>query len=239
MDRMDRKKIKHDELVDSTMKVFQYLEEHPKPFIYGALALVGVVVAGWSVMAVVRGWSGKAADRLAQGIAALEAPIAAAQPAHPDDPYRPTFSNEKQRGLEAAERFAKAARAGGTTGAVAEYLRGVALLEGGEAGKAVEALEAACGRLKDDVTLGGPCRGMLARAYEQSGATDKAVQAWRDLAAPQADFPRDLALAELGQTLERAGKREEAKVVFKELVDLYPNSPVAAQAKSSLGSSGA
>ncbi len=239
MDRLQRKKIKHDELVDSTLKIFQYLEDHPKPFIYGVVGLVLAVVGGWAVVALVRTWSGKASDRLAQGMAALDAPLAGTSPARPDDPYRPVYSSTKERGLQAAERLARAARSNGTTGNVAEYLRGAALLEAGEPAQAVDALEKAVERLKNDLTLAGPAKAVLAQAYDRAGSLDKAAQTWRELAGQQSGYPRDVALAELGRTLERAGKRDEAKTVLKELLDLYPNSPMAADARASLNQLGA
>ena len=64
------------------------------------------------------------------------------------------------------------------------------------------------------------------------GRVDEAVATWRELADDtNAGYPSDLALAGLARTLENAGQGEEATIEWQKILDLYPDSPVAAEAR--------
>ncbi len=44
-----------------------------------------------------------------------------------------------------------------------------------------------------------------------------------------------MALYGLARSLEKQGKADEARATFKQVVDMYPGSPVSTSAKSDLG----
>ncbi len=239
MDRLDRKQIKHDEFVESTFKVFQWFEAHPKPFLIGAAALVVATVAVWGVTRLTASSANSSADLLARGQAAFDAPVAVGEAPKPDDPYRPTFSSDTERAKKAAARLAEAAdKAGGSAGKVAAYLQGIALVEAGDGPGAVKVLEGAASSLGGDATLGGPVKSGLAHAYELAGQADKAADTWKGLTT-DASYPKDVALTGLGRALEKQGKREDAKAAYKQVVDQFPGSPMSAAAKSALERLGA
>jgi lipopolysaccharide biosynthesis regulator YciM len=66
---------------------------------------------------------------------------------------------------------------------------------------------------------------------------DAAIATWQSLASSSDDaLPKDAILMELGKTYQAAGKSEEARKMFNQLVDEHPTSPYTAEARAELGS---
>jgi tetratricopeptide (TPR) repeat protein len=234
MDRIERKKIKQDEFVSEGMRIFQWVEDHPTQLLVGAGVFVALVVAAWAGSAWMRSRDQRAADLLARGQAALDAPVVQTG-AKPDDPYAPSFASATDRSRAATERLATAAAAGGKPAAVAAYLEGVALLDKGDPNGAIATLEKASAALKGDGTVGPLARAVLASAYDRAGQREKALAAWRQLGEKDSGYPRDMALLGLARTLEGAGQKDEATQTWREIVDAYPDSPVRELATAALG----
>jgi tetratricopeptide (TPR) repeat protein len=238
MDRIERKKIKQDEFVSEGMRIFQWVEDHPTQLLVGAGVFVALVVAAWAGSAWMRSRDQRAADLLARGQAALDAPVVQTG-AKPDDPYAPSFASAADRSRAATERLATAAAAGGKPAAVAAYLEGVALLDKGDPNGAIATLEKASAALKGDGTVGPLAQAVLASAYDRAGQREKALAAWRQLGEKDSGYPRDMALLGLARTLEGAGQKDEATKTWREIVDSYPDSPVRELATAALGRLGA
>lgn len=235
MDRTERHDLKHDKFVEQTWSLYEWVETHPKPLLGGMIAIVAVVLAAWGISEYMQSRGRASADLLSQGQAALMAPVTTEQPAKPNDPYRPIFANDQQRAKEAAQRLEKAAGSG-TRGAMAQYLRGVALLQAGDAKAAVTALQEAENRLDSDPTLGTSVKAAHAEALEASGQADKAAEAWRALSATDSGFPTDVALTGLGRALAKAGKKDEARTALNRVVTEFPQSAAAENAQRVLAS---
>ncbi len=233
MDRIERKKIKQDEFVSEGMRVFEWIEEHPTLLLAAAGAFVVLVLGGWGISAYLRSRESKAADLLARGQAALDAPVVSTS-ARSDDPYSPSFASTDERARVSVERLSSAADAGGRSSRVASYLEGVALLERGDATAAIGVLEQAVAELKDDDTARPLARAVLASAYAQAGQLEKALATWRELGEKGSGYPRDLALFGLARTCEAAGQADEARKAWREIVDSYPASPVRTEANEAL-----
>lgn len=231
MARMTRKEIKHDEFVDGTWRVVERLETYIKPILIGAGAVVAAVVVIAGLVAWQRAQANEKADILAQGMAAFSGRIATDEPAEPADPYAPTFESEQQRQDATLERLEKAVDAGGDIGHVAAYLKGVALIRADRANEAIPILEDAVRHLGDDPALGGPIRARLAHAHAAVGAPDKALEIWQELAAEGSGYARDVAMLEVARL--QAGQNDGAAALqtCNELLELYPNSPVARKAE--------
>ena len=234
MARITRKEIKHDEFVDSTWRIVEWLEQNIKPIIFGGVAIVVLVAVATGVMAWQSSRAKAGADLLSRGQAALVGPIAAEESPEPDAPYTPTFSSEEARYQEALERLDTAAGAGGQVGRVARFLRGVALLESGQAEEAVKVLEDAVERLGNDPSIGGAVRARLAHAYLRTGQLEAAVEIWRKLTDEDADFPGDLALLELGRVHQARGDVSAARDAYNELIEVHADSPLRSQAEDGL-----
>ena len=71
----------------------------------------------------------------------------------------------------------------------------------------------------------------------RGGQLDAAIATWQSLASSNDDaLPKDAILMELGKTYQAAGKTEEARKMFTQLVDEHPTSPYTAEARAELGS---
>lgn len=234
MDRIQRKQIKQDEFVDGTLKFFSWMEENMKPLLIGAGVVIAAVVAGWGIRGYLQLQKDRGAAELAEAMAAFSAPVVKGAATRPSDPFSPTFATAAERGKAAAERLGKAAQGTGASGKVARYLRGIALLESGDPAAAVGELRRAGQELKDDPTLGPVSRAALAGALDLAGQKEEAVTLWRELARNDSGYPRDLALEGLARVQESAGRREEARQSYREILDVYPNSPAQPAAKEAV-----
>ncbi len=234
MDRRQRKQMKQDAFVEHTRSLVERFEENPRPWVIGAIAVVAVSLIGLGTWRFVESRREHAADRLARAQAALLAPIVTDETPNPDDPYRPTFSSAEERAARALERLAEAES--GSTRALVRFLEGTTALEAGRVEEAIAALEQARDALGDDPTLGGPVEAALATAYGEADRLDEAIDLWTRLADEEADkaYPGDLALAGLARALDKAGRSEEARERWQAIVDLYPSSPAAAEARRAL-----
>jgi tetratricopeptide (TPR) repeat protein len=73
----------------------------------------------------------------------------------------------------------------------------------------------------------------LAQLERRRGAFDRAVEAYQKLVEDErTSLPRDHVLMALGQTLEEAHRRKDALGAYRRLVDEYPESPYASEARS-------
>ncbi|MDQ7007732.1 MAG: tetratricopeptide repeat protein [Acidobacteriota bacterium] len=231
VDRLTRKEIKHDEFVDGTVRALRVLEENPRPFLYGAAAILGLVVVVSGFWTFSRVQADKVADRLSRGEAALFATVADEGEARPGDPYQPSFESDEARLQAAVERLGEAASGMGAGSHVALYLQGKALLEAGRTDEAIAKLEAAVSALSGDPTLGPASRALLAAALERAGQYEKAIESWAELADEGSGYPRDLALFALGRCQSKAGQSDEARETLEEVGELYPESPVLERAR--------
>lgn len=234
MDRVERKHLKQDELVETTRSIVHRIEDNPKPWLYGALSVVGAValllVFNWFITS----RNTKASDLLTRGQAAMVAPVGGETP-RPDDPYRPVYSTESERAKATLDRLNEATAAGGALGQSARYLHGVALLDSGDAAGAVRELETAVAGLGTDVSLGAPVRAALAGAYAANNQSDKALELFTTLAADTNGwYPRDLALAGKARAQEALSKQADAKATWEQLIDLFPQSTLVTDARTAI-----
>lgn len=232
MERTHRKELKHDELLEGTLTVWHQIEANPKPWLMGAGAIVGLVAVILGVRSFSSYQAGKTADLLARGQAALMAPIGGSDAPKPQDPYAPSYPTASDRARDAAQRLAAATGGWGTPSKAAEYLRGIALIEAGDAAGALSALEKADSQLAGDPTLGPLARAALAEAYGAVGQRDKALALLGKMAEDTSSwYPRDLALAAKAKLQEAGGMKAEARATWQQITDLFPSSSVAQEAK--------
>ncbi len=166
-------------------------------------------------------------------LAAFEAPVSAELPPGAERPSGPTFATEAERAKTAVAAFEGVERRYGSSllGVRAEYYAAVAQIELKQYAEAEK-------KLKEVQSRGSGLEAELARLaladlLRRSGQTDKAVEAYRGLASnPAANVPRDFALLAAAQTLDDAKRWSEARTAYLQLVEQFPASVYAAQARS-------
>ena len=75
----------------------------------------------------------------------------------------------------------------------------------------------------------------IADADADAGKFDAAITTYRELSASaSADLPVDGILMQLGRAYDAAGKAADARQTFKRIVDEFPQSPYAADARRAM-----
>lgn len=120
-------------------------------------------------------------------------------------------------------------------GVRARYFAGACRVELGELDAAEQNLREVASR---KVSASGPVEPALARlalagVSRRKGALDAAVNGYRELLADaSAALPKDYVLIALAGTLEQSGRLAEAATTFRRVVDEYPQSPFAGDARA-------
>ena len=77
------------------------------------------------------------------------------------------------------------------------------------------------------------------QALVAQGKFDEAIKVLTDLSAQRdSDLPTDGVLMELARVCQRAGKTQEARAAFKRVVDEFPQSGYAGEARQQLATMG-
>lgn len=237
MKSIERHKLKEDEFARSVNRARDIVSTRRSDItriVVGILVVIALV-AGYTLWR--QGQNAKADAALAVGLAAFEAPVvppAAPAPGSPVPVQQPgTFQTEQAkleaalpRLMEAADKFPDA-----DAGIAARYYAASALASLGRFAEAEQ-------RYQEVVSKGGnliytrTARLGLADAQAAQGKYDSAIAIYRELTTdPKAEIPVDGVLMSLGRTYVRAGRRSDAAQAFSRIVDEFPQSPYAADAR--------
>ncbi len=122
-------------------------------------------------------------------------------------------------------------------GITARYHYGSSMAALGKYDEAVAAFDDVVRRAGADSLYGRMARLGKADTQARAGQFDASIATWTELAAsPGEDLPKDAILMELARAYEAAGRTEEARKTFNQLVDEHPTSPYSAEARAELGS---
>ncbi len=233
--QLTRKDIKRDELANAMEKGVEYAESHARTLLIavGTLVAVAVIAALWFTYRGHR--SENANEALAQAIKVYQAPIDPTA-ARPDDPDSPTFADEAARMAKAKTLFQTVfddygSTSAGSVGAV--YLGQIAMAEN-QPDRARELWKGFVDKHGDHL-LAGEVRVNLFRLDRSSGKAEevaKDLTAMLDQAEPP--LPQDVVLGELAETQVELGKTQEAVQSYQRIVDEFPQSPYAQDARQKI-----
>jgi tetratricopeptide (TPR) repeat protein len=229
-----KRQIKQDELVSSFEEMGSWTRSHADEL---KATTIGVLVLAVAVGGLLYFRSNRAASGNRAFGEAMEA-FEAIAPAAPDEaaPGAQAVAREEKlkKALVAfdgvAERFKSL-----PVGARARYFAGACRVELGQLDAAEQNLREVAAR---KVSASGPIEPALARlalagVSRRKGALDAAVSGYRELLAdPSGAVPKDYVLVALAGTLEQAGRLAEAAATFRRVVDEYPQSPFAGDART-------
>jgi tetratricopeptide (TPR) repeat protein len=235
MKRTERRHLKDNELADLALTVRERIEANKTRVLAGFVGVVVIVgsLIGYST------WRGRAQARVGTVLAEAMA-VQQARVGPPEAPGsssgNPSYPTERDRSQAALEKFKLVADEFPDTeqGRYARYR---------EAG-----LHLALGNVKDaaavyqrvidqagETLYGQMARLGLAEAQARSGEYDKAIEAYKGLAERKdGPLPLDGVLMQLGRTYLGAGQKAEAQQAFTRLVDEFPQSPFAGDARREL-----
>lgn len=234
MKKEHRQQIKRDEFVSGLEKAAQWAADHRDRLRIGlGLAVVAAATAG-TVLYLQGGRKRDAERAFGEAVAIYRAPIAAELRAEADQPPGPVFPTAEEKYKTAAAAFDGVERRHGSLPVAvrARYyaaLSRIELKQYAEAEKELKAIAEGRSATRLDAAL---ARLALADLYRRQGQVDRAVDEYRAIAGDaRLPLPRDYALMSLAETLEEAKRLAEAVAAYKRLIEEFPASVYAAQAR--------
>jgi TolA-binding protein len=238
MKRTERHHLKENELEKFARRAREAVQTRRRETMAGIIALVviGAVAVGywaWRERVETRGHA-----MLAAALAAQEARVGPPSAPGVGPPSTPSFATERERSLAALAKFKAAADAYPSTdaGIFARYMEAATSMALGNAADAARAYQQVIDRAGDGI-YGQMARLGLAEAQARAGQYDQAINTFKELAQRKdGPLPIDGILMQLGRTYRDAGKRDDAQQTFNRLVEEFPQSPFAGDAKRELDS---
>jgi TolA-binding protein len=235
MKRTERQHLKENELRAFALQARDAIEARRRETMALVAVVVVIGVAALGFFAWREHVQGKAHALLAQAMAVQDARIG--PPPAPGTPANGLyFPTERERAQAALTKWKLAADAYPSTdaGVYARYEQGATLVALGDPKGAVAAYQQVIERAGDGF-YGQMARLGLAEAHSRAGQFDQAINAFKDLAQRKdGPLPIDGILMQLGRTYLEAGKRAEAQQTFNRLVEEYPESPYAGEARKEI-----
>lgn len=235
MSRLTRREMKRDEVAEALGRTVEYSKDHLRTLLLGAgavvlIAVIAVAVWLWRVGAVAR-----TNEKLVEALEVYDAPVVteAAAP----DAEEPTFATDEARREAARERFEEVRRGSGGAADVALVYLGQLAADAGDTATAREHWQAFLDRREHHVLSGSVRVSLLGldRAEGQAEQVASELEAMIDVTPEQRPLPGDVVLYELGKTYEALGRAEDAQSVYQRLIEEYPRSAFAGEARNKLG----
>lgn len=243
MKRTERHHLKENELAHTLGRVNDVLSTHTREIGY---ALVGLLVIAAAIGGYLL-WRGRteaaAGALLAEALTIAEAPVAppaAAPPpqpgAAPPTPQPGTYPTEQAKLEAALPKFLHVVTRYPSTaaGVTARYQAACTLAELGRTAEAQTKFQEVIDR--DGAGIYGQMAKLgLANLEVAGGQFDRAITIYKELTADrETQLPVDGILMQLGHAYARAGKSADAKQTFTRVIDEFPQSLYAPQAKQEL-----
>jgi tetratricopeptide (TPR) repeat protein len=237
MKSTERHKLKENELARSVAAARDMLNTRGRDITRAVIAAFVVValIAGYTMWRQSR--NAKADAALAAGLALFEAPVvplAAPAPGSPLPVQQPgTFATEQAKYEAALPKLMDAAETYPNTdaGVAARYYAAAALASLGRHAEAEQRYQEVVDKAGSRIYARTGRLG-LADAQAAQGKYDSAITIYRELSTDAtSQIPVDGVLMALGRTYLQAGRREEAVRAFSRVVDEFPQSVYAADAR--------
>ena len=238
MKRSERHHLKENELVAFVDRSRAVIVERRRQIVAVVIGLLVVLAGVIGYAAWLNATEGKAAAMLTDAESVLEAQVTTPAPAAPGQPApKPpagTYPSEHAKLEAALPKLAAVYTKYPSTdsGVAARYYAANALAALGRRADA----EA---RYQEVIDKRGVYSQMarlgLAELYANAGQHDKAITIYKELTAePKGDMPVDGILMQLGRAYAQAGRRSEAQQTYTRIVQEFPESLYAADARKEL-----
>jgi outer membrane protein assembly factor BamD (BamD/ComL family) len=237
MKRTERHHLKDNELARMTASATHLVQERRTQLVWVGAAIVVVLAGVGGYFA----WTSRTASRahalLAEATAVDEASVgplpAPGQPA----PAGLRFETIRAKHQASLTKFKVVADEYPDTdaGIFARYREAATYMALGEPAKAAGSYQQVIDRAGADTFYGQLSRLGLAEAHAQTGQVEQAITTFKDLAQRKdGHVPVDGVLLRLGQACRDAGKAADAEQAFTRLVNEFPDSPFASDARREL-----
>ncbi len=235
--RLTRKEMKQDEFVSSIGKLTLWLEANLAKVLMGAAGLVIVIIAGFGF------WSWQAAKEM-KGQAALASLVetfgADAGNESAGLPGAPTFATAQEKFQAVLVQAERVMEEHGSTnaGEIGRFYRGLAYFELGNSDLARTDFEE-FQRRNSRHFLAPQAQRKLAELEEYAGNLDAACEHYQALTlSPARALPKEQSLIDLGRCLALKGDPEASSATYQRILDDFPDSIYANEARESLSKLG-
>lgn len=242
MKSTERHRLKENEFAHSVARAREVVAERRREVAAGVTVVVVVLVTIGGFVAWRSTRNAKATNLLASALAVAEAPVVAPPAPAPGSPppvQQPgTFRTERERLEASVPRLQQAADGYPNTdpGITARYRLAASLAELGRYAEAEQRYQEVVAKAGRSSIYSRTARLGLADAQMAQGKYDAAITTYKELSTDtQSQLPLDGVLMQLGRAAMQAGKNEEATRAFTRIVNEFPQSLYAAEAKEKLG----
>jgi TolA-binding protein len=237
----ERHRIKENEFAETVARTREIVNERPREVATVAIAVLAVALALGGFFAWKASRDGKATGLLATALAVAEAPVVTPPPPAPGSapPVQPpgSFRTERERLEAAVPVLQRAADAypDSDAGITARYRLAASLAELGRFPEAEQRYQEVIQKAGTKSVYRYTARLGVGEAQLAQGKGDAAVATFRDLSTDaNSNLPVDGILMQLGRAALVAGKKEDATRAFTRVVDEFPQSLYASEAKEKL-----
>jgi TolA-binding protein len=241
MKAVERRRLKENEFAHSVARAREAMSGRRREVTTAVtIAIVAIVVAG-GFFAWRTNRDAKATSLLASALAVAEAPVVAPPPPAPGSPppvQQPgTFRTERDRLEAAVPRLQQAADAYPNTDAAitARFRLAASLAELGRYAEAEQRYQEVIAKAGSSSIYRRTARLGVGDAQMAQGKYDAAIATFKELSTDtQSQLPLDGVLMQLGRAAMQAGKKDEATRAFTRVVDEFPQSLYAQEAKEKI-----
>ena len=240
MKRTERHHLKENEIAHWVLDLKGQFESNRNAITYGAIGLLVIAVAVFGTMAWRSMTASRSAALLAEAMTTAEAPVTPPVAGEKGGlPVQPTgtYPSERARFEAALPKFQAvvAAYPGSPSGYIAQYRAAAALIALGRVDEGLHQYRAVAeqaGGVMASMARLGMADGQLA-----AGKYEDAIAGLKALAEGTGDYvPTDGVLMQLGRAYRMAGKGPDARKSFQRIIDEFPTSVYANDARRELES---
>jgi predicted negative regulator of RcsB-dependent stress response len=236
MKTSERHHLKENDFALTVANVSESVAAHRKNVLLGIVVLLVAAALGGGYWFWQRQQNEKASALLAAARVVASAQVAALPTLNSPAVGAGTFATEKARDEAAVKKFQEAAAAYPNTqsGIVARYQAASLLAELGKVSEAEQTYTEVV-RLDGNGLHGRMARLGVAALQLRAGKVDPAIQTLQELSQrTDTDLPIDGVLMQLGDAYRRAGRTPEAIRAYTRVVDEFPESAYAADARTEI-----
>ena len=237
MKRELKRQIRENEFKTGVDHAIEWMRVHADQLRIGVIVAVvsGGILLGLSAFRTQRSVASEAAFGAA--VETFQAPVVSELAEGSERPAGPLFQTAEEKFRKAAAAFDGVARQWPSlpAGRRARYYGALCRVELGDLENARKALTDIAARRVESPLEAALARMALADAEQRAGQLDKAIDAYRQMADDSSlPLPRDYALMRLAQGLEAARRGQEAGASYRRVVEEFPQSVYAAEARRRL-----
>jgi hypothetical protein len=232
LDKELKRQIKEDEVLTGAGKAWAWIKVHEEQVRLGAIVAAVVVVIGVAFWWFQQSRNAAAAQAFSEALTTFEARVGELPPGSPAPAPGTHFTTANEKFTKALASFDGVVTRYGSfeEGQRATLYGALCRIELGRLDEARKALEGLTTNRTPGV--GDQARLALAGLHARSGAIDKAVEVYSQLADdPRTTVPRDFVLMSLAGVLEDAKRSAEAGRWYKRVAEDYPESALASEAR--------